>query len=1186
MNIFNSPVARRTRLQWQLLYSQVSGGSCRSKRRAVSETKRVDELEEEKSSENGSKGSSRSTRRRLNETKKDKESLVDESEEEENNENASEGSSVLRIRHDEAERVNEIWIDDSEEETDNENASNGSSISRIKGHDEAERFNEILLDDSEEETDNENGSSILRRSHDEAERVTSDTLLDDSEEQTKNENASESSILSGKGHEEAKWVDDDELFVEDSKGKSNNENGSGGTSRSNSILMTSNKHGEYSVDESQEKGSDEEESHHSMKETDGDKEKNNMESPKIAMKHHDYGSASFFKTGTHTYFLYSSDDSDSDDTAVIPDEEEADEDLPISRKYHQEIQNLSSEDDEDEPSSSSESESDNLDNFENMKESPTKNTREKIWSGSVDRREKNHSTSKTYMKKPNLKPMNDSTMRINTHEKTNAKVKESDHYKTVDKANAIKNQESLKPRKAPRKDDGVFVESLLDSIIENGEVHHKEGDNCLPLRFRFDDSEDESSSQKNDEMEGLFQEMDFAFTCEEIGSYTTPTVKNREKDVDETETNPFKQCQKGEHRDAYFEEQIGFRCGICGAIILESRYVIPKLANYAPDKSKRSYHYNEQQFSTSENMYFEAPDCNPLDIYKKSKGTVWELIPTSIRAHLYHHQQEGFKFLWKNLAGTIELSRIHKLDPRGGGCIISHAPGTGKTLLTIVFLESFLKKFPKCLPVIVAPVSMLLTWEAEFKKWQVGFSFLNLNSSDILSKDKVNNAKLKCSKDLIRAMKISCWSNGGSVLGVSYNLYEKLAGNTKNKNLEKMGDVLLEKPGLVILDEGHTPRNERSNIWNVLKKLKTKNRVILSGTPFQNNFRELFNTLHLVRPSTAKDIMNQKIFAEMMIRYRNKKKSRSESAASGDIEKLKAIISPFVHVHKGKILESKLLGLKSSVILLNPPPLQKRLIKNLGSLAKTFEYEHKVALVSVHPSLILHCSLSEKEKNSINKQELKKVKLKPDFGVKTRFVTELIRLSMSLDEKVLIFSQFIEPLKLLKDQIALVFGWNEGREMMIIEGRILQKQRQTIINNFNDPNSEVKVLLASTRCCSEGIHLIGASRVVLLDVVWNPSVERQAISRAYRLGQKKVVYTYHLMASGTTEEEKYHRQVEKERLGELVFSSSAMASEELKNNDKVHATKLNDKILQQMVDHQELNTMFKEIRYPEKHTTI
>ena len=148
---------------------------------------------------------------------------------------------------------------------------------------------------------------------------------------------------------------------------------------------------------------------------------------------------------------------------------------------------------------------------------------------------------------------------------------------------------------------------------------------------------------------------------------------------------------------------------------------------------------------------------------------------------------------------------------------------------------------------------------------------------------------------------------------------------------------------------------------------------------------------------------------------------------------------------------------------------------------------------------------------------------------------ELIRLSISLNEKVLIFSQYIPPLELLKDQIALAFAWEDGSEIMMIEGKIHQKVRQTVINGFNDPNSKIKVLLASTKCCSEGIHLTGASRVVLLDVVWNPSVERQAISRAYRLGQKKMVYTYHLMAAGTTEEEKYDRQVAKGRLAELVF---------------------------------------------------
>lgn len=121
------------------------------------------------------------------------------------------------------------------------------------------------------------------------------------------------------------------------------------------------------------------------------------------------------------------------------------------------------------------------------------------------------------------------------------------------------------------------------------------------------------------------------------------------------------------------------------------------------------------------------------------------------------------------------------------------------------------------------------------------------------------------------------------------------------------------------------------------------------------------------------------------------------------------------------------------------------------------------------------------------------------------------------------------------DQIKAKLDWKEGKEMLHIQGHQDQFQRQTIIGIFNNPVSEAKVPLASANCCSEGINLVGASRVVLLDVFWNPSVERQAISRAYRLGQKKDVYTYHLIRSGTNEEDKYCRQVEKDRLSELVF---------------------------------------------------
>ncbi|KAI3796499.1 hypothetical protein L1987_39171 [Smallanthus sonchifolius] len=859
----------------------------------------------------------------------------------------------------------------------------------------------------------------------------------------------------------------------------------------------------------------------------------------------------------------------------------------------------STEDDEDEPFSSSESENDDSDDSDFLQENKRshqpaaknqyskRSDKGKVWSESVDRKEKGPSVNKTSMKRTVKKPKGESS----EDEKQNVKEKhEKGRYMKVDKANPIKYKRSVKGR---RKDDAGSVDAILDSIVINEDVHVKKENNCVPLKFRFDDSEDESLSQKADEFDEskrLFEEMDFALTCDEIGSYKTPEAENRDQDDYYDDIEP---CERGEHGDAYFEEQTGLRCGLCGAVLVESRYVIPKLATYAPDKLKRSYCYDEQEyFFSAENLYAMGlgSDCSPVNICKQTKGTVWELVPTSTQAQMYPHQQEGFEFLWKNLVGTIELSSLQTLDPRGGsgggggnggGCIISHAPGTGKTLLTIVFIESFLKKFPKCCPVIVAPANMLLTWEAEFKKWQVGFSFISLNNFDFLQKEMLFGGS-RHNKDLIRAMKIRSWSNGGTVLGVSYNLFEKLAGdsNKKNTHNEKVRKFLLDMPGLVVLDEGHTPRNQNSNIWNTLLKLETKNRVILSGTPFQNNFRELFNTLRLVRPETAKSIGKEKFFADM-IQPKNMKKSGGRSTSDQDIEKLKETISTFVHVHKGDILENTLPGWKQSVILLNPPPFQKGFIEKLGNSASTFAYEHKVALVSVHPSLILHCLLSDKEEKLINKQELEDVRLQPAVGVKTRFVMELIRLSLSLNEKVLIFSQYIQPSELLQDQIARAFSWEVEKEITLIKGKIHQTRRQKVINAFNDPKSELKVLLASTKCCSEGIHLYGASRVVLLDVVWNPSVEKQAISRAYRLGQKKVVYTYHLMAAGTTEEEKYDRQVAKGRLAEMVFSSASMVGGEAKNKVNV-----DDKILQEMVNNQEMKDMFKKIRYVENQSRI
>ena len=204
---------------------------------------------------------------------------------------------------------------------------------------------------------------------------------------------------------------------------------------------------------------------------------------------------------------------------------------------------------------------------------------------------------------------------------------------------------------------------------------------------------------------------------------------------------------------------------------------------------------------------------------------------------------------------------------------------------------------------------------------------------------------------------------------------------------------------------------------------------------------------------------------------------------------------------------------------------------------------------------------------------LKELRLDPEVGAKTKFIMALIQFSRAMNEKVLIFSQYICPLQLIKDQLKANLDWHEGKEVLQMQGRQDQLQRQSILNIFNNPNSEAKVLLAATKCCSEGISLVGASRVVLLDVVWNPSVERQAISRAYRLGQKKVVYTYHLITAGTNEGDKYCRQAEKDWLSELVFSFASMENDE----SRLPSITFEDRILEKMISHVDLKDMFLKI---------
>ncbi|KAI3917901.1 hypothetical protein MKW98_000135 [Papaver atlanticum] len=762
---------------------------------------------------------------------------------------------------------------------------------------------------------------------------------------------------------------------------------------------------------------------------------------------------------------------------------------------------------------------------------------------------------------------------------------------------------------------------FLNTIWEKGEGIEKEREvvevatsipepvNIYKFNYGVEKRLPKEKSDYEIEMDQLWAEYEFALRSCELDAAAPSTVNEEQQIV----TDGFTSCGVGKHQ-LILDEEIGIRCMFCSLVKREIRHILPAFGTpCARERPSRILSPDDPEFCMFDSFRLQATGGDK-DSNVHPSGTVWDKFP-AIKENLYPHQIEGFEFLWRNLAGGINLDGKNKKPPHGiGGCIISHAPGTGKTLLTIAFLRSYMEIFRDCRPVLIAPSSMLLTWEEEFKKWKVDIAFHNISSVDFSGREDVAARKLVKNKrdaKFNRLVKILSWSRGNGVLGVSYQLFEKLTadrtgGNKEDKESEEIRRILLKKPNLIILDEGHTPRNTSSNIFKCLKNVKTDRRVILSGTPFQNNFDELFNTLWLVRPE----------FADKISSKRNQtRKKKSKALESGEqsreiwasftssigknsdvgVAEIRRIIEPFVNVHTGSILQKKLPGLRECVVVLHPTDLQRQLLDEIiKRIRNSFEVERAVALTSVHPSLLIKCSLAKQsnhQKCVVNTLIKKNQCIKEDAfrlnyheGVKTRFLMQLIKLSDAMNEKVLVFSQFRHPIALIEEYLHSAYGWRMGEEILQMDGSLDVNKRQALITRFNDPESQVKVMLASIKACGEGISLIGASRIVMLDVVWNPSVTKQAISRAYRLGQKKVVYTYHLITSETSEENKYCRQAHKDQLSQQIFFAEQGKTENPDNNSSKVSS--DDKILEAMLENNEQKDMFKKIIYQPKESIL
>ncbi|XP_073270276.1 protein CHROMATIN REMODELING 35-like isoform X3 [Primulina huaijiensis] len=668
------------------------------------------------------------------------------------------------------------------------------------------------------------------------------------------------------------------------------------------------------------------------------------------------------------------------------------------------------------------------------------------------------------------------------------------------------------------------------------------------------DESSEMSDTNSDGLGGIWNEMTVALECS----------KEVNEVPDEFEAEGEIECQ----HTYILKDDIGDVCRICGVI----KRGIETIIEYNFSKSTRStrtYHYEGRTSRDIEEVFpdgFKPSGCDftAAEIYPHPRH----------KKEMKPHQVEGFNFLVSNL--VVE-------NP--GGCIMAHAPGSGKTFMIISFLQSFMAKYPSARPLVVLPRGILAIWKKEFIRWQV---------EDIPMYDFYS---VKADSRAQQLEVLKQWSEVRSILFLGYKQFSSIVCDTDNgKTVVACQEILLLCPSILILDEGHTPRNQDTDVLTSLERVQTQRKVVLSGTLYQNHVKEVFNILNLVRPrflkmETSKAVKRCILSRAEISTHRNLMKSGRENEFYELIEHtllkdenyarkvtviqdLREMTKKVLHYYKGDNLD-ELPGLVDFSVFLHLSPWQQKEVKELTRLGRKFTINAQGSAIYAHPKLKA-LSQNSGVKDRIDEGKIDTILEKLDVreGVKSKFYLNLLQLCASNGEKLLVFSQYLLPLKFLERLTSKMKGYRIGIEMFMITGDSDVETRESYMEKFNT-SADAKVFFGSIKACGEGISLVGASRIIIFDVHLNPSVTRQAIGRAFRPGQVRKVYTYRLIASGSPEEADHTTCFRKESMTKLWFEWDELNGRQNLEMETVNVNDCGDLFLEMEQLNEDVTAVFK-----------
>lgn len=460
-------------------------------------------------------------------------------------------------------------------------------------------------------------------------------------------------------------------------------------------------------------------------------------------------------------------------------------------------------------------------------------------------------------------------------------------------------------------------------------------------------------------------------------------------------------------------------------------------------------------------------------------------VPEGFNGELRPYQKAGYN--WLRFLNEYRL----------GGCLADDM-GLGKTVQTLTLLLAE-KKAGAGTTLLVMPTSLIYNWEMEANRFTPELKILNYTGT-------------------LRNKDITRFKNYDLVL-TSYGI--------TRLDVELLQNFFFN---YVILDESQVIKNPTSNIAKAVRELKSRHKLVLTGTPIENTTLDLWSQMTFINPG----ILGTQTY------FRNEYQHPIEKKADeGKSKKLGAIIKPFIlRRHKSQVateLPEKVEHVQYSVMT---PDQEKRYEEVKGHYReKIFKLIEQEGLGN---SRFMILEGLTKLRQLANHPRMTEQGYTGDSG-KLEDITHMLENAMAEGHKVLVFSQFVKHLDLVREYLK-----TNKIDFAYLDGSSTDRKEQ--VERFNR-EAQLKVFLISIKAGGLGLNLTEADYVFILDPWWNPAVEAQAIDRAHRIGQKKKVFTYKFITRNTVEEKILTLQQKKLKLTLELITTEESFMKQLTKDD-------------------------------------